>query len=142
MVLLDANYTRFKEFLISSYMMRKLLEISNQKKICAICPSCNKLYKITEILNSQSDSRFKCSHVEFLNHPKHNQRRSCKMILIKKIPVIKVYTIRSKMVFSLPSLKMQIILMYHRLRFESLLRKWINQDVETDLMSDIYNSKI
>ena len=48
-VLSDANHERFKNFPTSSYMMRKLLEIGKQSKTYAICPSCNKLYNISEI---------------------------------------------------------------------------------------------
>src|SRR6266480_752114 len=66
-VLLDANHERFKNFPTSSYMMRKLLEIGKQSKTYAVCPSCNKLYNISEI---HSTSGFKCNHMEFSNYLK------------------------------------------------------------------------
>src|SRR5688500_2136219 len=116
---MDADCTRFKEFLTSSYMMRKLLGIGKQEKTYAVCSSCNKLYKVTEILNDQSDSGFKCSHVEFSNHPRHSQRQPCGTELTKKVLIVKGHIIRPKMVFPLPSLKTQLISMYQRPGFES-----------------------
>ena len=50
MVLLDADRSRFKDFSISSYMAKKMLGIDKQAKIYAVCPECNTLYKISEIL--------------------------------------------------------------------------------------------
>src|ERR1043166_8445898 len=68
-VLSDADNERFKNFPTSSYMMRKMLEFGKHSKRYAVCPSCNKLYKESEIL---STSGFKCNNVEFPNHPRRN----------------------------------------------------------------------
>ena len=46
------------------------------------------------------------------------------------------------MVYPLPSLKAQIIAMYRRPRFESLLEKWTNRDEEAGLYTDIYDGEI
>src|SRR5918995_4749439 len=45
------------------------------------------------------------------------------------------------MVFPLPSLKAQLITMYRRPGFESLLKKWTNRD-DTELITDIYDGEI
>src|ERR1044072_6048158 len=73
-VLSDADNERFKNFPTSSYMMRKILEFGKHSKRYAVCPSCNKLYKESELL---STSGFKCNHVEFPNHPRRNLRKPC-----------------------------------------------------------------
>jgi hypothetical protein len=138
-VLLDANHERFKNFPTSSYMMRKLLEIGKQSKTYAVCPSCNKLYNISEI---RSTSGLKCNHVEFPNHPKRNQRKSCGTEVTKWVRTTSGYIIKPKMVYPLPSLKTQIIAMYRRPGFESLLKKWPNRDSEADLYTDIYDGEI
>src|SRR6266480_3594473 len=138
-VLSDANHERFKDFPTSSYMMRKLLEISKQSKTYAVCPSCKKLYNISEI---HSTTGFKCNHVEFPNHPKRNLRKSCGTEVTKLVHTTSGYIIKPKMVYPLPSLKAQIIAMYRRSGFESLLKKWGNQDSEVDLYTDIYDGEI
>src|SRR5256884_4195060 len=98
-VLSDANNERFKNFPTSSYMMRKLLEIGKQSKTYAVCPSCNKLYNISEIC---STSGFKCNYVEFLNHLRRNLKRSCGIEVTEWIPITFSYIIKSKMVYPLP----------------------------------------
>jgi len=138
-VLLDANHEKFKNFPTSSYMMRKLLEIGKQLKTYAVCPNCNKLYNISEI---RSTSGFKCNHVEFPNHPKRNLRKSCGTEVTKLVPTTSGYSVKPKMVYPLPSLKAQIIAMYRRPEFESLLKKWANRDSEVDLYTDIYDGEI
>ena len=119
--------------------MRKLLEIGKQSKTYAVCPSCNKLYNISEI---RSTSGFKCNHVEFPNHPKRNLRKSCGTEVTKLVPTTSGYSVKPKMVYPLPSLKAQIIAMYRRPEFESLLKKWANRDSEVDLYTDIYDGEI
>src|SRR5205823_14575511 len=52
-VLSDADNERFKNFLTSSYMMRKMLEFGKYSKRYAVYPSCNKLYKESEILSTK-----------------------------------------------------------------------------------------
>src|SRR6266496_5379457 len=47
-----------------------------------------------------------------------------------------------RMVYPLPSLKAQIIAMYRRSEFESLLEKWTNRDEEAGLYTDIYDGEI
>ena len=138
-VLLDANHEKFKNFPTSSYMMRKLLEIGKQSKTYAVCPSCNKLYNISEI---RSTTGFKCNHMEFPNHPKRNLRKSCGTEVTKLVPTTSGYSVKPKMVYPLPSLKAQIIAMYRRPEFESLLKKWANRDSEVDLYTDIYDGEI
>ena len=146
MVLLDADHTRFEDFPTSSYMMRKLLEIGKQSKTYAVCPDCNKLYKISEILshnpNSRTPTGIKCNHIEFPNHLRNSKRQPCGAEITMKVPVVKDYVIRPRMVYSLPSLKTQLTAMYQRPGFESLLRKWTNRNAETGLMSDIYDGEI
>lgn len=138
-VLSDADAERFKNFPTSSYMMRKLLEIGKQSKTYAVCPSCNKLYNMSEI---HSTSGFKCNHVEFPNNPRRNLRKSCGTEVTKWVPTTSGYIIKPKMVYPLPSLKAQIIAMYRRPGFESLLGKWANRDSEVNLYTDIYDGEI
>ena len=68
-VLLDADYERFKNFPMNSHKMRKLLEINKESKKYVVCPSCNKLYDFNR-LKEPSTSELKCDHVEFPNHLK------------------------------------------------------------------------
>src|SRR5207248_1101794 len=109
-------------------MMRKMLEFGKHSKRYAVCPSCNKLYKESEIL---STSGFKCNHVEFSNYPRRNLRKPCGIEVTDQILTTFSFIIKPKMFYPLPSLKIQIIVMYWRPGFESLLengqirmRKW------------------
>ena len=117
-VLLDTNKSRFEGFPTSSYKARKLLGIGKQEKTYAVCPDCNTLHKISDILpqnaNDQSDTGFKCTHVEFPNHSRKAQRKPCGTEITKRVPVTNGYVYRLKMVFPLPSLKVQLITMYQR----------------------------
>ncbi|CAG8733135.1 15094_t:CDS:1, partial [Funneliformis caledonium] len=127
MVLLDVDQLRFEKFPTSSYMARKFLGISKQEVTFAVCPSCNTLYKVTEIL----PTRHKCTHVEYPNHPICNQRQPCRTELTNKILVNNGFVRRLKMLFPILSLKMQIMTMYQHPGFEELLQKWTNQITET-----------
>ena len=146
MILIDINRKTFKDFPTSAYMARKLLGIGKQEKIYAVCPSCNALYNVAEILpqnqNKQAPTGFKCTHVEFPNHPQCKQRQACGTELTNKIPVLNGFIRRPKMLFPIPSLKNQITTMYQRPDFEELLQKWTNRDSETGLYSDIYDGKV
>src|SRR5204862_5534183 len=81
-------------------------------------PSCNKLYKKLEIL---STSGFKCNHMEFLNHPRRNLRKPYETEVTDQVPITSGFIIKLKMIYPLLSLKAQIIVMYQRSGFESLL---------------------
>jgi hypothetical protein len=143
MILIDANRRRFEDFPTSAYMARKLLGIGKQEKIYAVCPSCNTLYKVAEILpDKQASTGFKCTHVEFPNHPRHNRRQACGTELTNKVPVVNGFIRRPKMLFPIPSLKIQIITMYQRPGFQELLQKWTNRGSEDGLYSDIYDGEI
>ena len=116
----DANNERFKNFSTSSYIMRKMLEFGKHSKRYVVCSSCNKLYKKSEILLT---SEFKCNHVKFLNHPKRNLRKPCGTEVTDQVSTTSGFIIKLKMVYPLPFLKVQIIAMYRRPGFESLLEK-------------------
>ena len=124
---MDADRTRFQEFPTTSYMAQKLLGIKKQSKTYAVCPDCNKLFKMSDIISSTSSknqqSGFKCDYVEFPNHSMKIQRKPCKTELLKKIPTVKGYIWRPKMVYTLPCLKIQLITMFRRPGFEELLSK-------------------
>jgi hypothetical protein len=146
MVLLDADQSRFETFPTSSYVAKKLLGIGKQERTYAVCPKCNTLYKVAEILpqnvTDRSNSGFKCTHVEFPNHPRRGLREPCGTELTRRVPVGNGYMRKPKMVFPIPSLKIQLITMYQRPGFESLLSKWTNRNVDTGMMSDIYDGEI
>ncbi|CAG8680348.1 11804_t:CDS:2, partial [Funneliformis caledonium] len=125
-VLLDIDQLRFEKFPTSSYMTRKFLGIGKQEVTFAVCPSCNTLYKVTEIL----PTGHKCTHVEYPNHSMRNQRRPCGTELTNKILVNNGFVRRPKMLFPIPSLKMQIMTMYQRSGFKELLQKWTNRITE------------
>ena len=72
MILIDANYKRFKDFPTSTYTAKKLLGIGKQDKTYAVCPNCNALYNIEEISSQNQSTDFKCTHVKFPNHPMQN----------------------------------------------------------------------
>src|SRR5437868_15227426 len=95
-----------------------MLEFGKHSKRYAVCPSCNKLYKESEIL---STSEFKCNHVKFPIHPRRNLRKPCGTEVTDRVPTTSGFIIKPKMVYPLSSLKAQIIAMYRRPRFESLL---------------------
>jgi hypothetical protein len=117
-------------------MAKKLLGINKREKTYAVCPEYNILYKVLEILpqniqnvTDQLSSRFKCTHVAFSNHPRYNQRQACGEELTKKVPTVNGFVRRSKMLFLIPSLKKQIMVMYQRPEFERSLQKWANEEV-------------
>ena len=146
MILIGINRRIFEDFPTSAYMARKLLGIGKQEKIYAVCPNCNALHNVAEILSQNQDKQaptgFKCTHVEFPNHPQRRQREACGTELTNKIPVVNGFIRRPKMLFPIPSLKNQIITIYQRPDFEGLLRKWTNRDSETGLYSDIYDGEV
>ena len=142
MILIDINPRVFKDFPTSSYMARKLLGIGKQEQIYAVCPSCNALYNVAEILPQNQATSLKCTHVEFPNHSQHRQRQACGTELTNKVPIVNGFIRRPKMLFPIPSLKNQIITMYQRPDFEELLQKWTNRKSETGLYSDIYDGEI
>ena len=145
-VLKDIDSNRFKEFPSTAYMARKLLEIKKKTKTFATCTECNKLYNIEDIIPSnQPNDEFsgsKCTHVKFPNHSMQNQRKPCGSELLTKVPVTNSHIWRPRMVYPLPCLKTQLLMMYKRPSFEDLLSKWTSRDIETSLMSDIYDGKI
>src|SRR5215216_3448978 len=134
-----------KTFLQVLIWQKKMIGIDKQTKIYAVCPDCNTLYKISEILqknvNDQSNNGFKYTHVEFLNHLRKGQRSPCGTEITKQISIVKGYIRKPKIIFPLPSLKAQLITMYQRSGFESLLKKWTNRD-DTKLITDIYDGEI
>ena len=69
-------------------------------------------------------------------------RQPCGAELIKEVPTVKGFVRRPKMVFPIPSLKMQIVTIYQRPDFEELLQKWINRDNEPGLYTDIYDGEV
>ncbi|EXX66241.1 hypothetical protein GLOIN_2v1792112 [Rhizophagus irregularis DAOM 181602=DAOM 197198] len=73
-VLSDADKRRFERFPTSSYLAKKLLKIVKQEKTYVVYPDCNTLYKVSEILTQNQNVEFRCTHVEFPNHPKHSKR--------------------------------------------------------------------
>jgi hypothetical protein len=142
MVLSDADQRQFENFPTSSYMAKKLLKIIKQKKTYAVCPDCDTLYKVLEILQNGSDIESKCRYVEFLNHPKHSKRQACEAELTNKVPIVNGFTRKPKMLFPVPFLKTQIISMYQHLGFVELLQKWSNRVNVANLYTNIYDGKV
>ena len=145
LVLKDINLNRFKKFPSTAYTARRLLEIKKKPTTFAACPDCDKLYDIATIIatnTNNENSGFKCTYVEFSNHPMQSQRKSCGSELLMKVPVNNGYIWRPKMVYPLPCLKTQVSTMYQRPGFEELLNKWASRDHENSLMSDIYDGEI
>ena len=146
LVLKDINTTRFKEFPSTAYMARKLLDITKRSKTFVACTDCNKLYNPTEIMPKSDDnsanSGFKCTHIEFPNHPMEKYRQQCGSELLLKVPVNNGFNWRPKMIYPLPCLKTQLSIMYKRPGFEDLLKKWTNRDDIPGIMSDIYDGEI
>ena len=146
LVLKDINTTRFKEFPSTAYMARKLLDITKRSKTFVACTDCNKLYNPTEIMPKSDDnsanSGFKCTHIEFPNHPMEKYCQQCGSELLLKVPVNNGFNWRPKMIYPLPCLKTQLSIMYKRPGFEDLLKKWTNRDDIPGIMSDIYDGEI
>ena len=146
LILKDINTTRFKEFPSTAYMARKLLDITKRSKTFVACTDCNKLYNPTEIMPKSDDnsanSGFKCTHIEFPNHPMEKYRQQCGSELLLKVPVNNGFNWRPKMIYPLPCLKTQLSIMYKRPGFEDLLKKWTNRDDIPGIMSDIYDGEI
>ena len=117
-VLKDADSKRFANFPSSSYFAKKLLHVDKATKTYAVCPKCNNLYKIKEILkqNEQATSEtspgFKCSHIEFPKHTMKKHWEACGEELLKNVPVNNGYVKRPRMVYPMPDLKTQISAMY------------------------------
>jgi hypothetical protein len=118
-VLMDADQTRFKDFPPSLYTANKLLQVSSQSKTYAVCPSCNALYNIADVVAEGSEG-FKCTHVEF---PMKSKRKSCGVELTVQVPLANENKRRPKMLFPLPNLRIQINSLYQRPEFKQQLRK-------------------
>ncbi|CAG8539277.1 7530_t:CDS:2 [Funneliformis caledonium] len=107
-ILKDINSNQFKEFSLTVYMTRKLLNIKKKSKTYAVCPKCDKLYNIADIMLNNSiyiGSGFKCTYIKFPNHPMQSHCKSCRAELLEKIPTVKNYAWRPKKIYTLPSLK-------------------------------------
>ena len=145
LVLKTINPTRFKEFPSSAYMARKLLDIKKKSKTFAVCTDCNKLYDPEYIIPKAGDNTnlgFKCTNIEFPDHPIQKYRESCGSELLTKVPTSNGYKWCPKMVYPLPCLKAQLTAMYKRHNFEELLKKWANRDTITNVITDIYDGEI
>jgi len=146
LILKDINTTRFKEFPSTAYMARKLLDITKRSKTFVACTDCNKLYNPTEIMlksdDNSANSGFKCTHIEFPNHPMEKYRQQCGSELLLKVPVNNGFNWRPKMIYPLPCLKTQLSIMYKRPGFEDLLKKWTDRNDIPGIMSDIYDGEI
>ncbi|PKK59187.1 hypothetical protein RhiirC2_821477 [Rhizophagus irregularis] len=146
-VLKDANSKRFANFPSSSYSAKKLLCIDKATKTYAVCPKCNNLYKIGEILGqneqvTEASPGLKCSRVEFSKHLMKKYREVCGEELLKNVPVNNSYIKRPRIVFPMPDLKTQIFTMYQRPNFEQNLAKWANRHVNGDILADIYDGEV
>ncbi|EXX58557.1 hypothetical protein RirG_196880 [Rhizophagus irregularis DAOM 197198w] len=135
-LLMDADKTRFKDFLTSLYTASKLLQIGKQSKTYTVCPSCNTLYNTAEVV---AEERFNCTHVEFPMQPK---RKPCGMELTEQVLLGDGHKRQPKLLFPLPSLKMQINSLYQRLGFQQQLRKWTNRYIDNGMLADVYDGKI
>ncbi|GBC49454.2 hypothetical protein GLOIN_2v1776801 [Rhizophagus irregularis DAOM 181602=DAOM 197198] len=146
-VLKDADPKRFANFPSSSYSAKKLLRINKETKTYAVCPKCNNLYKIGEILGqneqvTEASPGLKCSQVEFPKHLMKKYREVCGEELLKNVPVNNGYIKRPRIVFPMPDLKTQIFTMYQRPNFEQNLAKWANRHVNGDILADIYDGEV
>jgi hypothetical protein len=133
---MDANQRRFKDFPSSLYTASKMLQIGNQSKTYAVCPSCNALYNVTDIV---TEERFKCTHVEF---PMRSKVKSCGTELTVQVPLTNEIKRRPKLLFPLPNLKIQINSLYQRSEFKQQLQKWTNRHVDNGMLADIYDGEI
>jgi len=116
-VLMDADQRRFNDFPSSLYTASRMLQIDNQSKTYAVCPSCNALYNVTDIVTEEG---FKCTHVEF---PMRSKVKSCGTELTVQVPLTNEIKRRPKLLFPLPNLKIQINSLYQRSEFKQQLRK-------------------
>jgi len=114
-VLLDADQRRFKNFPSSLYTASNLLQIGNQSKTYAVCPSCNTLYNTAEVVVAEG---FKCTHVKF---PMRSKVKSCGTELTVQVPLANEIKRRPKLLFPLPNLRLQINSLYQRSEFKQQL---------------------
>jgi len=135
-VLMDADQRRFKNFPSSLYTASNLLQIGNQSKTYAVCPSCNTLYNTAEVVVAEG---FKCTHVEF---PMRSKVKSCGTELTVQVPLANEIKRRPKLLFPLPNLRLQINSLYQRSEFKQQLRKWTNRHVDDGMLADIYDGEI
>ena len=135
-VLMDADQMRFKDFPSSLHTASSLLQIGKQSKTYAVCPSCNTLYNVTEVV---AEEGFKCTHVEF---PMKSKGKSCGMELTMQVPLASGNKRRPKLLFPLPNLKIQINSLYQRPEFKQQLQKWTNRQIDNGMLADIYDGEI
>ena len=135
-VLMDADQMRFKDFPPSLHTASSLLQIGKQSKTYAVCPSCNTLYNVTEVV---AEEGFKCTHVEF---PMKSKGKSCGMELTMQVLLTSGNKRRPKLLFPLPNLKIQINSLYQRPEFKQQLRKWTNRQIDNGMLADIYDGEI
>src|ERR1700722_12613461 len=112
---MNADQRRFKDFPSSLYTASNLLQIGNQSKTYAICLSCNTLYNITDVV---AEEKFKYSYIEFSMKSK---RKSCRTELTTQVPLANEIKRRSKLLFSLPNLRLQINSLYQQSEFKQQL---------------------
>src|SRR6266498_3637049 len=105
---MDADQMRFKDFPPSLHTASSLLQFGKQSKTYAVCPSCNTLYKVTEVVVEEG---FKCTHVEF---PMKSKGKSCGMELTMQVPLTSKNKRHPKLLFLLLNLKTQINSLYQR----------------------------
>ena len=132
---MDADQTRFKDFPTSLNTVSKLMKFGNQSKTYAVCPSCNTLYNTADVVAKEE---FKCTHIEF---PMKLKEKSCGMELTVQVPLVNGNIRRPKLLFPLPSLKIQINSLYQRPEFKQQLQKWTNWAVDNNMLADIYDGE-
>ncbi len=132
-ILQDIDYIRFKKFPSSLYVVKKLLKVGKYMNY-AVYPSCNTLYNMNKVITKDC---FKCKHIEFPNHPIRKKRKPYEVKLTVQMLIIKDYKRHPKLLFLLPSLKMQIISLFQWSDFEKQFQKWTNRHVNSEMMTDI-----
>ncbi|GBB87947.1 hypothetical protein RclHR1_14440006 [Rhizophagus clarus] len=104
--LMDTDQIRFKDFPFSLHSASNLLQIDNQSKTYAVCPSCNTLYNIADVVMKEE---FKCTHIEFSIKSKE---KPCETELAEQVPLTIENKRRPKLLFLLLNLKIQINSLY------------------------------
>lgn len=84
-VLVDTDSHHFEGFPSSAYIARKLLGIRKIRKYI-VCPECHKNYDLATT-TLMGNYNYKCSHIEFPNHPMKSQHEPCSADLFNKVPV-------------------------------------------------------
>src|ERR1051325_12174543 len=144
-VLTRLNKSQFKNFPASLYIAKNMLNIFQPKMQLVVCSDCHKLYNTKNIVEYKEEGEvaiMNCSHEEYPNNPIPSRHNKCNnpLTVIKRN---KDKTIAiPRMLYSKPSIRQQLSMLYQRPGFENMLKSSGIQREGHNIYSDIYDGRV